>query len=323
MLIAVNYHYIRKSFDSPYPSIFGNTPQQFEEQILELSKRGEFVSQQDIHAAITEGKKLPDRSFIITFDDGLNEQFELALPILKKHNVPAIFFINTKTIEEPVVLNVHKIHLLRSQISPTELLEKLKIGEIKKRFLEHSDEIKAKAIKHYNYDSHETAELKYLINFIIPPNERKKFISQTFTEYFGNQEAEINQNLYLNNNQIKILSDLGFAGSHGHDHFPIGLLPENEKEIEVKKSKDILEKITGKTIFSFSYPYGSKESVQDVENVLEKHDYSFAFTMERAVNNDLIRPFHLARFDNNDMPKGKSFKLKNGQDIFKFFKMRG
>ena len=322
MLIAINYHYIRNSFESPYPSIFGKTPYEFEMQMLELKKHGEFISQYDLHDAIREGRKLPERSFIITFDDGLNEQYEFALPILKKHNIPAIFFVNTKPIEQPVVLNVHKIHLLRSQISPSELLEKLKISKIKKEYLAKSDEIQAKAISHYNYDSHETAELKYLINFILPPKEINKYINKIFSEFYGKQEAAINRKLYMSKNQIRELSDMGFIGSHSHDHYPIGLLSDHEKEFEIKKSKETLEEITGRPVVSFSYPYGSKESVQDVEGVLKKHDYTFAFTMERAVNNSLVHPFHLSRFDNNDMPKGKAFKLKGDHDIFKDYSMR-
>ena len=40
MLIALNYHYIREDFTSKYQSIFGLKPQEFEHQLIELSKYG-------------------------------------------------------------------------------------------------------------------------------------------------------------------------------------------------------------------------------------------------------------------------------------------
>lgn len=45
MLIACNFHYIRESFETPFPSIFGVTPQQFEHQLDLLAHHGEFIGQ--------------------------------------------------------------------------------------------------------------------------------------------------------------------------------------------------------------------------------------------------------------------------------------
>lgn len=44
MLIAVNYHYIRESFEAPYPAIFGKTPAELRSQLEQLGKAGSFVS---------------------------------------------------------------------------------------------------------------------------------------------------------------------------------------------------------------------------------------------------------------------------------------
>ena len=132
MLAAVNYHYIRKNFNHTYPSIFGVTPRQFETQLEKLSTIGSFVSQLDLKDYFENGKKLNDKSMIITFDDGLAEQYDLALPILKRMGIPAIFFISTKTLIEKKILNVHKVHLVRSVVSPEEMLQFLL------KFAEHS-----------------------------------------------------------------------------------------------------------------------------------------------------------------------------------------
>jgi hypothetical protein len=44
MLTVCNFHYIRTNFEKPYPSIFGVTPIEFDNQIKELKEIGEFIS---------------------------------------------------------------------------------------------------------------------------------------------------------------------------------------------------------------------------------------------------------------------------------------
>ena len=123
MLTVCNFHYIRNNFDAPYPSIFGVTPYEFENQLLKLSETGEFINQkmviEDIDSILASEKNF----ILITFDDGLKEQYVLAKPILDKLNIEAIYFINSINYLEKEVSQVHKIHLLRSQISSSEIMK--------------------------------------------------------------------------------------------------------------------------------------------------------------------------------------------------------
>jgi len=90
MLTISNYHYIREKYTTKYPSIFGVTPQQFHNQLQLLQSKGDFISAEDL---LTNGDiilKSTENYFLITFDDGLKEQFDYALPILEELNVPAV-----------------------------------------------------------------------------------------------------------------------------------------------------------------------------------------------------------------------------------------
>ena len=42
--------------------------------------------------------------------------------------------------------------------------------------------------------------------------------------------------------------------------------------------------------------------------------------MERSINHNLKQPFGLSRFDNNDMPGGKSYKYKSDTELLKYSK---
>jgi peptidoglycan/xylan/chitin deacetylase (PgdA/CDA1 family) len=155
MLTVSNYHYIRPEYKSKYPSIFGVTPAKFREQLLLLNK-GKFVSPIDL---LENSKEILDSKeifYLITFDDGLKEQFDNALPILDELGIPSVFFVNPSNFFLKKVSTVHKIHLLRSIISPDEFVKQLSHFDS----IELSSLEKKRAKDIYQYDDEKSAILK-------------------------------------------------------------------------------------------------------------------------------------------------------------------
>ena len=67
----------------------------------------------------------------------------------------------------------------------------------------------------------------------------------------------INRARHLNISQIRILSDAGWEiGSHGHWHRAYSKLTNEERILDLNKSKILLEGIVGKSIYSFCPPFG-------------------------------------------------------------------
>jgi peptidoglycan/xylan/chitin deacetylase (PgdA/CDA1 family) len=308
MLLAVNYHYIREDFYTPFPAIFGKTPKQFKDQLGQLDKLGTFISAEQLNGAIREGKSLPEKSILLTFDDGLKEQAEIAVPILNEMGVPATFFINTKVLVEPTVLNVHLIHIVRSLLSPKAILEiVLEHDAYKALNKQEKEQHRALGVAHYLYDEAENAYLKYILNFALDRTEVMRLFQKLFKQVLGLDGEKAHQKLYLNTEDLKDLAKFQGIGSHSHDHLPIGTLSEAEARAEVLRSKQILENIQLK-INGFSYPYGSKEAIGTSQKWLGELGFSFAVTMNRGVNNNLDTPFLLKRCDNNDVIGGKSYQ---------------
>lgn len=299
MLAVANFHYIRENFDAKYPSIFGLTPCQFENQLEELAQHGEFVSQEVL---LDSNNKTAEGNFLlITFDDGLKEQYELAKPILDRKGIPFVCFINTSNFTENKVSLVHKIHLLRSLMSPSELEHR--ISELHSVNL--NDEERSKAHIHYNYDPGEVARLKYLLNFKIQISDLKKIIDPLFNEVFT--ESDVANNLYMDMNQLKNLWNTGSLGSHSHNHDPLGFLEAKEVERELKMTQDFFESNFEDSAKMFSYPYGSFEASKKLSVPLKNAGFKYGFSMERAVNKAVqINPYLLARYDCNDLPGGKA-----------------
>lgn len=57
---------------------------------------------------------LPKKPIVITFDDGWKSQYQNALPILKKYNIPATFYIYTGVTGSPKYMNWDELRVLVS-----------------------------------------------------------------------------------------------------------------------------------------------------------------------------------------------------------------
>ena len=307
MLTVSNYHYIRKDFSNPYPSIFGFTPEEFFNQLKVIKELGECIHPQILlkdPQAILESKK---NYFLITFDDGLREQYKLAKPILDDLDIPALFFINSMNIEKQKVSLVHKIHILRSIIAPISFFDLLELFDLGK-YTSLSLLEKNKATSHYNYDDTASAYIKYILNFKMPYQVQKLFVDEVFTKY--ENEKEIAQNLYMNLGQIKDLAEQDMLGSHSYSHYPLGLLSSQEIENEIQSCKGFLDKNSINSVRTISYPYGSYEACQSpVGEIARKAGHCIGFTMERGINTGVEDLLRLKRFDCNDLPLGKNSKV--------------
>lgn len=306
MLIVSNYHYIREDFTAKHHSIFGLTPKQFRLQMEELSKAGSFISQKDL--LNFRNKKFDKNYILITFDDGLKEQYELARPILDAMGIPFIFFINTANFAERKLSMVHKIHLLRSRLSSAEILMELS----KLSPFELTQQEKVLAVLHYNYDEEQTAILKYLLNFKMRLPQQQEFINPLFKQLF--EESRMNSELYFNEEMLQVLNAHDSLGSHSHNHLPLGKISSEELQKELKQTQDFFRQKFGKPAMSISYPYGSLEASSKISEQVNAHSFKLGFTMERAINSSLEHDsLMLSRFDCNDMPLGKNELLKAGK----------
>lgn len=306
MLICVNFHYVRPSYDSAYPSFFGVTPEQFGARLDLLAGAGEFVGAEDIRAAVRGERDLPERCWAITFDDGLREQYEHAWPLLRERGIPAIFFVNTDPIASHRLAGVHKIHQLRACVAPERVraaldwhAEQMGLG-----LPEVDPEL---AARQYKYDTREAAMLKYLLNIHLTSVERDQLVDACFSELVGRPEADMARELYMTPAQVRTLAEHGCIGTHAHHHLPLGTLERGEIELQISSSLALLGEWTGRETYTLSYPYGAPEACSEVAGqVAAGAGIEFAFTMERAGNREFDAPYFIARCDNNDLPGGKA-----------------
>lgn len=301
-LLIVNYHYFRE--ESYKAGIYPTTISQLLQQVEALSKSYTFISQQTL-IQVLNSKNKPARNYcLLTFDDGLKEQMG-AYDFLKQKGIPAVFFVPVLPYQNQQVLDVHKIHYVRTQINDADLF-----NELDTSFNITAYQFEAMQLENqYRYDDEIGRKVKYFLNFVLKEVEKSEFIEELFIKLVNNTSNFLNKT-YMSVDELILLANDGCLGSHGYAHKPLATMTLAEATKDVKDSVNYLATITSTDIQSFSYPYGGQSAVsKELEKSFDGTSIQYALTMWRGLNTDtgLVHSnrFFLKRVDTNDAPGGK------------------
>lgn len=95
------YHIVRPAYpnDSRAVRAIALTPETFDAEMKYLAEAGyHIVSFSDLEDHFRNGRVLPQKPVILSFDDGWSDQFMYAFPILEKYHYQATFFVFTNSI---------------------------------------------------------------------------------------------------------------------------------------------------------------------------------------------------------------------------------
>ena len=302
-LIVVNYHYIRNQI--PNAGIYPITPMHFSKQLDLIHADGyKFISLGELNTAITskDDSILPNKSCLITFDDGFLESYENGYSILKNKGIPGAFYVLGDVIKNNNLPNTHKIHYLRSILKDESIL----FDYFTKKYPDKiENNLTTIAKLQYTFDTEKTATLKYLLNFIISPKE----IDKMFNKFSEKSEEEVCKELFMSNDNILDLSKNGCLGSHGFKHVPLAQLNQQDMSENIFNSKDCIEKLTGNIISSISYPFGETTAISTgLFKTCKNLNFVSGFTMKRGINNlqDVFNnPLEIKRYDTTEVYGGK------------------
>lgn len=88
--VILLYHHVAN--DTPASTSI--SPDKFAEHMEYLANNHTVLGLPEVISALSEGETLPDRTVVITFDDGYENILTNAHPILKRHGFPYTIFIN-------------------------------------------------------------------------------------------------------------------------------------------------------------------------------------------------------------------------------------
>jgi peptidoglycan/xylan/chitin deacetylase (PgdA/CDA1 family) len=224
----------------------------FEQQLRYIVKHFDVLSIYEAQERILSQNKNRGRpAIVMTFDDGLRNNYSILLPLLKQYKVKATIFIATGCVEsqEPFWFDKLKYLIQTGNLSPA--LDLRKYG-----------------LRAYNFSTKERAERWESINSLltdlkrINPNERKSVCDYIFEKPDLPISWKDTAFAPLTQEEVAELSSSPFVtiGSHSHCHNILTQIPLSEVSASVKKSIELLHCWTGKKIDCFSYPNGNFNS---------------------------------------------------------------
>jgi peptidoglycan/xylan/chitin deacetylase (PgdA/CDA1 family) len=173
----------------------------FKDDLEFLVKYFSPISLFDLLDFVKHGRALPEKSFLLTFDDGFSEMHDIVMPILFRKGIPAIFFINSAFIDNKELCYQHKASLL------IEHFQGLKSWRLKERvsaFLKKT---------HFEYGDVRSALLSISYQQKELLDEIADVMEVDFAEYLARQRP------YLTCDQVNFLITKGFTvGGHSIDH---------------------------------------------------------------------------------------------------------
>lgn len=287
-LFVAMYHYVRDLEHSAFPQIKGMPLDDFRRQVQELPELFE-VTTLEVASAFLAGKYAPSRNLcLLSFDDGLKEHYTIVTPILEERGIQGVFFPITSCTNDHVVAPVHMNHFLMAELGVkryrTVFMEELRAFGL----CEYAEIAvnRATARKTYPLDDEETAEFKYLFNFVLPAGQRDIIVKNLFAEWIG-KEREFSSELYLNWTEAREMQASGMVfGGHSHSHRPLARLGDPELRFDLETCWSLITaNLEAQSLWPFSYPYGKSDSFSEqVIATLRSLGFCCAFSTENGGN---------------------------------------
>lgn len=273
-LRCIVFHDI-SAVESPFTKDMGvsTSPGDFEAALRFVTRYYTPVSLQDI-LADSSGKRLPARAILVTFDDGYASIMQSAVPLCRKFDVPAIFFINA------AVLDNHRLAPDNMLCYAANVLGMETINAA------------VRTVKGDVYpEMNSMSEIFSLFFPTISVAERNAFLD-TLLRLAGTSERELAEeaSLYLSSDELRSLASSGFEiGNHTYTHVYCRSLTRELFRQEVEKNKEELEALTGANVRCFSLPYGySEDLTSDMHRQLKLSGHQAAFLSESVANGEDI-----------------------------------
>ena len=277
-LLVVNYHYYR---NETYKSgIYPTSKKQLFKQVDAIRNNDfEFASLSEITETFINNRQTKKRLCLITFDDGLKEQVQ-AYHDLNSIGVPAQFYACSAPYTHNSIIDVHKIHLIRTKLDDEQLFQAIQEYSPINEYQFNENFLKTQ----YRYDSQLSSKVKYYLNFVINYEQKEKILNSLTKDIFGNLDNII-KSLYMSENDILKIDSTHQLGCHGHSHRPLGPLTSTEAKSQVELNINYFKEIGCKNINSFTYPYGGPSAIrEDMDDVFSSLGIKTAFSMNRELN---------------------------------------
>jgi peptidoglycan/xylan/chitin deacetylase (PgdA/CDA1 family) len=241
-LVILRYHSVCDDNDQPvYVSRSISVPvTAFDRQMRYLSQHYSCLSLSNAVECLTNGHSLPPRSVVITFDDGYQDNYRYALPVLVKYRVPATIYLVSSTLTEQRILWTSR---LRQALAHS-----------------HSPELRVPGLSEARFslrdDTARAASIRALTNILNRTSSdlRHRWIERIAAQV-GAPAAPHVGDWFLTPREIEEMKRENIEfGAHSVTHPNLPGIPAEEARSEIRSSRCELQRVVGTEMLHFSYP---------------------------------------------------------------------
>ena len=243
-LLVVMYHGVTSQCYSP--PVWTQLPVElFRDQLRFLCDHYQVVTLADLLAALDGGLPLPKRAALITFDDGIKNNFSVAFPVLQEFGLPACIFLTVDLVGTREMLWFDELYLLLQEGAFRGVTLQLPVAEANEHYqsgdLWEAYAVSVESVKRTGGEAR-AALLDRLRREVAFDKER-------WLEDFG----------FLNWDDVAAMERSGLVsfGVHTATHRILVELDDHELVSEVLEPRTMVTRKTGGGAASFCFPNGS------------------------------------------------------------------
>jgi len=224
------------------PDLISASTANFDWQMRHLRSHYDPVSFRDVVEFVERGTPLPPRPVIVTFDDGFDDNYHHAFPILRAHGVPATFFVSTGYIGQRNTFWFDWFfYLTRRAIGR---IETLTVGDT--QFSLAGD------------DAERNARLALRALWTLDDDARREAVARLEAELgMKPPDSGFAQSMPLDWDQVQEMAAGGMEfGSHTVSHPILSRVAASDLQYELVESRRVLEQRLARPIQALAYPVG-------------------------------------------------------------------
>lgn len=244
-VLILGYHSVSENRDGQADFInpgITTRADRFADQMRLLREKYRPTTLEEIAAWIREDRPIPARSIAVSFDDGFEDNYSVAAPILEQFDIRGTMYLTVDCVQKQKIPWFCRIQYLFRE------------AKRRKRIL-HDEEFD----RNWNLDDpadYREAFALYNRSTASLEGENLERRIAEFEERFGFRSETEDSPRMMNFRQARELSERGHAiGNHSLSHGNLARIPEDSLDREIVQAHEILQRELGRSVEHFSYPH--------------------------------------------------------------------
>ncbi|MBE1161961.1 polysaccharide deacetylase family protein [Dyella sp. 7MK23] len=230
--------------------LISTSPDRFRAQMLHVKQHFTPLRLSDVAAALNKGDPLPPDAVAITFDDGYDDNYRIAYPILRELGIPATFFVSTGHIDTGKPFGYDwLVHMILLATAPRLVLPEIGMDVPMPQGRDLRRSLAGTVLK--NMKS-------------IDALKQEAMIARLEQEWGMPNDGRPEDCRPMTWDQVREMHADGFEiGSHGVHHRMLAKMSSAQMTDEVRQSKATLDRELGAPATLMSYPVGGDRAFDE------------------------------------------------------------